>query len=77
MQAREDLIAAIVGGMPDADRRFLLSFKRGHPEWELLGMPGVETLPAVRWRLDNLVRIDQHRRAELLARLREVFQKTG
>ena len=48
LQAREDLIAAIVGGMPDAHRQFLLSFKSGSPAWDLLALPGAQNLPAVR-----------------------------
>jgi hypothetical protein len=37
--------------MPADHRRFLLSIKSGAPEWALLGLPGAESLPAVRWRL--------------------------
>ena len=50
LQAREELIAELVGKMPDEHRRFLASFKRGKPEWELLGIPHAEQLPAVQWR---------------------------
>ena len=55
-------------------RRFLLSIKGGEPEWALLGLPGVETLPAVRWRLENLDKLDQHKRSALLQRLREILK---
>jgi hypothetical protein len=46
--AREALIAEVVGKMPAENRRFLLSFKAGEPDWELLGVPGAAELPAVR-----------------------------
>ena len=42
---REELIAAIVGFMPEAHRQFLLSFKRGKPDWTLLSFPGASELP--------------------------------
>ena len=48
IQAREHLIAEILGKMPIDHRRFLLSLKKGEPEWPLLGVPGAEALPAVR-----------------------------
>jgi hypothetical protein len=43
LHARETLIADIVGNMPPGHRRFLVSFKRGEPEWALLNVPGAET----------------------------------
>jgi hypothetical protein len=73
VQAREELIADIVGRMPMDHRRFLLSVKGGEPEWALLGLRGADALPAVRWRLENLVRLDPAKRSALLARLREVL----
>jgi len=36
-------------------------------------LPGAEALPAVRWRLENLARLDATKRAALLARLGEVL----
>jgi Nucleotidyl transferase AbiEii toxin, Type IV TA system len=74
VEAREELIADIVGRMPTDHRRFLLSIKSGAPDWALLGLPGAESLPAVRWRLENLAKLDPARRPGLLARLREVLQ---
>jgi predicted nucleotidyltransferase component of viral defense system len=74
VQAREDLIADIVGRMPPDHRKFLLSIKRGEPDWALLGVPGAEALPAVRWRLENLARMEKGKRAALIERLRKVLQ---
>lgn len=70
----EALIAAIVGGMPEEYRRFLISFERGEPEWPLLGMNGAAALPAVRWRQQNLSRLGQEARAALVARLKKVLR---
>lgn len=72
---REELIARIVGKMPDAHRRFLLSFKAGEPDWALLGVPGADTLPAVRWKVDNLAKLPDAKRAALLADLEKVFAR--
>jgi hypothetical protein len=75
-QAREELIASIVGNMSGDHRRFLVSIKRGEPDWTLLDVPGAKALAAVRWRLENLARLDATKRAVLLARLREVLGVT-
>ena len=77
LQTREELIAEVVGRMPDAHRRFLLSFKQGEPDWSLLDVPHAKTLPAVRWKLENLSRMDAQQRAESIARLEEVLMQKG
>jgi predicted nucleotidyltransferase component of viral defense system len=73
LQAREDLIGIIVGKMPEEHRRFLISIKRGEPDWALLDLPSVEDLPAVRWRLENLAKLDKTKRDAMIARLSEVL----
>ena len=74
VRVREELIADIVGRMPIDHRRFLLSIKSGGPDWALLGLPGVESLPAVRWRLENLAKLCDAKRTAMIARLREVLK---
>ena len=73
LQAREQLIAEIVGKMPGDHKTFLVSLKKGEPEWGLLGVKGAEALPAVRWRLENLAKMNKAKRAALIDRLRQVL----
>jgi len=73
LQAREDLIGNIVGQMPAGHRRFLISLKRGEPDWAMLDLPGAEALPAVRWRIENLAKLHESKRSKLLAGLSEVL----
>lgn len=63
--ARERLVEHINAALTDGERKFLLSFKAGTPDWELLGLNGVERLPAVRWKQRNLARMHpgRHRKA--------------
>jgi hypothetical protein len=70
---REELVAELVGKMPAAHRRFLVSFEEGKPEWELLNLASVANLPAVRWRQINLDSLSEEKRAALVARLRETL----
>lgn len=74
LQAREQLIAEIVGKMSGDHKKFLVSRKKGEPEWPLLGVKGAEALPAVRWRLENLAKMDKTKRAALTDRLRQVLE---
>ena len=49
----------------DIQRRFIVSTKEGRPRWDLLALEGVENLPAVKWKLLNISRMDpvKHRKA--------------
>lgn len=71
--ARTSLVRATVGEMPDVHRRFLISFERGEPNWDLLGLPRVDKLPAIQWRQQNLDKITKNKRAELVAQLERVL----
>jgi hypothetical protein len=73
LAARQRLIDTIIGEMPEAHRRFLVSFERGEPEWSLLGVPDAADLPAVQWRQQNLDKLSDARRAELVAQLEAVL----
>lgn len=73
LRARQEAIAQLVGEMPAEHRRFLLSVKRGDPDWDLLGLPAARDLPAVRWRLENLAKLEGARRAALLGSLANVL----
>ena len=72
--AREALIADIVGKMPAAHRKFLISFEEGEPDWSLLGLANVQDLPAVRWRQQNLDKLSPEKRAALVAQLRQIIR---
>ena len=71
--ARKNLIASVVGDMPYAHRQFLISFKRGQPDWALLGIPRANELPAVRWRQRNLDQLAPEIRATLIGKLEAVL----
>lgn len=73
LAVREQMIDLLVGEMPEAHRRFFLSFKRGEPDWALLGLPHVADLPAVRFRMQKLAALAPEARAEQLARLEAVL----
>ena len=52
--AREQLISEIRSRLDERFMRFLLSFHELKPDWELLGLPDVANLPAIRRKLMNL-----------------------
>ncbi|TIL42768.1 nucleotidyl transferase AbiEii/AbiGii toxin family protein [Mesorhizobium sp.] len=73
LEARENLIEEIAGNMPAPHKEFLLGFKRGNPDWDLLGVPGAAELPAVRWKQINLDRLSEAARSRLVSQLQTVL----
>jgi predicted nucleotidyltransferase component of viral defense system len=69
-EAREQLIARLNAEMTESERRFLLSLKQLDPQWDLLGIPNLDQLPGIKWKLQNLQRMDTdlRRAAERLLR---------
>lgn len=68
-RTRQDLVDRIKTGFTDEDKEFLFSIKRGTPKWELLKIPNVEKLPAVKWKLENIHNLTEQKRGALLERL--------
>lgn len=57
LSARERMIRELQQGLTADERRFLLSLVAAEPEWSLLGVPHLEKLPGLRWKLQNLERL--------------------
>lgn len=75
LAAREKLIRSISGGMPPAHKEFLLGFKRGAPDWNLLGVSGAADLPAVKWKQINLDNLSHEARNRLVSQLAKVLEQ--
>lgn len=69
LNARQKLINNIISQMPEHHKQFLRSFYSRNPEWDLLGIAGVQNLPAVRWREMNLDRSGEGTKEVLLEKL--------
>lgn len=71
--AREHMIATLHSLLSDQDREFLLSVKRGKPDWGLCALPNAASLPAVRWKLHNLSAMKPAQHKQALAKLERVL----
>lgn len=75
---RERLIAEIFQALTADDRKFLVSFKKGEPLWNLIPIDNLQHLPAVKWKLlniQNLLKNNPTKHAEMLKALEETFAK--
>lgn len=51
---RERLIEQLDNDLTDNERKFLITFKSGEPEWDLLGIQEAAHFPAIKWKLQNI-----------------------
>ncbi|MDX9989055.1 nucleotidyl transferase AbiEii/AbiGii toxin family protein [Thiothrix unzii] len=73
LDTRERMIATLHALLTDRDREFLLSLKRGSPDWSLCALPDAANLPAVRWKLHNLSNMKPAQHRQALSKLTEVL----
>lgn len=71
---REKLVDLVNTSITKQERQFLLTFKKCSPDWALLGLEGVEHLPAVRWKLHNLKKMSAANHAHALSDLEHILQ---
>ncbi len=71
----ERLVKTIHGELTEREKEFLLSLKMGEPDWSLLDIPGIDRLPAVQWKLQNIRRMRKEKHSEALRKLQAVLLK--
>ena len=69
--AREQLVNIINNELTQEERKFLLSFKSREPDWSLLGLPNIDKLPAVRWKLQNIGKMSPQKHADAYHQLKK------
>ena len=56
-RTREQLVNDIHLKLTEKDRLFLMSFKEGTPDWEKFIVRNAKELPAINWKLQNIIRL--------------------
>ncbi len=72
-ETREKLIATVNNILNKQDKDFLLSLKKGEPNWDHLGIKGIDKLPGVVWKLVNINKMDPEKREQALTNLEKAL----
>jgi hypothetical protein len=67
IEVLEQLFRELPASLDELEREFLLSVNRCDPEGEILGLPGIENLPAIQWKLVNLRKLSKLNRTKYIA----------
>jgi predicted nucleotidyltransferase component of viral defense system len=68
---RNELVAILREELTSDERRFIVSIKQGQPVWSLLELEGIQDLPAVKWKLLNISRMDPTKHRKAIHKLRD------
>lgn len=67
--ARTMLLQTLKQHMTAGDAALLLSIKQGQPDWRLFNHDRIKDLPAVRWKLHNIQKMNEKKRSQALDKL--------
>ena len=70
---RQRLVQIIRKELDPAERQFLLSIKRGEPDWDILGINHIKELPAIQWKLQNLAKMEKSKHKTAVDKLRKIL----
>jgi predicted nucleotidyltransferase component of viral defense system len=76
-RTRKRLIAVLHEQLTEDEKTFLLSFKRGEPEWSLFSVEQLKHMPAIEWKLRNIRKLKSEnpiKHSEQLRRLQSVLR---
>ena len=73
-KVRNKLFHLVKNFLSAEERHFILSVKSGLPDWSLFPVRAIEKLPAIQWKLKNILRMPQGRHKTALDRLRKFLE---
>jgi len=74
VETRNRLVQVIINSLTPEDKNFVLSLKRGKPAWDLLGLDGIENLPAVKWKILNIKNMPPTKHNKAFEKLRAYLE---
>lgn len=72
-EVQQSLPGLILDSLTDVEKEFLVSFKKGTPDWELVSLPVLIHLPGIRWKLLNISKMDREKHALAMEKLEQVL----
>ncbi|CAN5214266.1 hypothetical protein BH23BAC3_BH23BAC3_22470 [soil metagenome] len=70
---QKELPKILLEKLTDEEKEFLMSFKKGDPNWELISIPGLENLSGVQWKMLNIRKMDSDKHKAATKKLENVL----
>ena len=72
-EIQRNLANTILRALDDDEKEFLVSVKRGKPEWDRIGIEHLARLPAIQWKLINIRKMGSAKQKAALDKLVKVL----
>ena len=74
VETRRRLVKELNDRLTENERLFLLSIKKGEPEWGRLSIEHLDQLPALQWKLRNVGSMESAKHHQAVDELKRVLQ---
>jgi len=74
---QKKLSGLLLKDLTDKEKEFLITFKKGDPQWDLMPIAHLKDLPAVQWKLLNIKKMGEAKHQEMIRKLEEVLKKNN
>ncbi len=74
LDVRETLIKKINQGLLNNEKDFILSIKQGKPNYSLMPFDHLDVLPALKWKLINVRKMDKNKHVKMLDKLESALE---
>lgn len=72
-ETRKKLFTMMPSILTENERTFILSLKKGEPDWSLLLVSDIDKFPAIQWKLHNIRQLDGKKHKEQMRELETVL----
>ncbi len=72
--ARKKLVTQLLSDLTKNEKQFIISVKSKKPQWDLIDVEHIKDLPAVKWKLLNLEKMDKKSHEKALTKLIKIFE---
>ena len=73
INTRENLIKKLQNELTEVERNFLYSIKQGAPDYSWLPFENLDQLPALRWKILNINKMDKKKHNMMLEKLKKIL----
>lgn len=73
IEVQKELPKLILEDLTGSEKEFLIAFKQGDPQWDLIPVSHLKDLPGVKWKLLNIRKMDKQKHKDMLEKLEVVL----
>ncbi|MBN1684108.1 MAG: nucleotidyl transferase AbiEii/AbiGii toxin family protein [Gammaproteobacteria bacterium] len=74
LEVRNQLIDTLSNDLTETERYFLLSIKKGEPDWNLLPFDHLDQLPGLKWKLLNVRKMSKTKHQKMIDKLKTILK---